>query len=45
MNLPVTFTTRMRKKGDITIPAELIKELDLKHGVVLEITINQRGKG
>lgn len=44
MILPVTFTTRMRKKGDITIPAEIIKEFDLKQGTVLEISIKQIGK-
>lgn len=43
MNLPVTFTTRMRKKGDITIPAEVIKEFGLEPGVVLEVSILQKG--
>ena len=44
MNLPVTFTTRMRKKGDITIPAEIIKEFDLYPGIPLEMSIKQKGK-
>ena len=44
MILPVTFTTRLRKKGEITIPAELIRELDLTPGVALEITIQQKGE-
>lgn len=43
MNLPITFTQKLRKDGSVVIPAYLIKELDLKTGVPLEITIEQKG--
>lgn len=43
MNLPVTFTQKLRKDGSVVIPAYLIREFDLKTGMALEMTINQKG--
>lgn len=43
MNLPVTFTQKLRKDGSIVIPAYLIKELDLQTGIPLQLTIDQKG--
>jgi bifunctional DNA-binding transcriptional regulator/antitoxin component of YhaV-PrlF toxin-antitoxin module len=43
MNLPVTFTVKLRKDGSIVIPAYLLKEMGAESGVWFEVTLNQKG--
>lgn len=43
MELPVTFTQKLRKDGSVVIPAYLLKDLKSKPGTWFEVTLNQKG--
>lgn len=43
VKLPVSFISKIKKGGSVRIPSRLIENLELEPGVVLEVSILQKG--